>query len=99
MLADEDISDRFNAAYAAVLRYLSPGIAWCEGRGIEGRGVPGSAVTSASMVGRERVEGMRTVTGRGTGTGAGVEDVFEAVSVSPVLLAISPVTVTVSVSV
>lgn len=97
MLADEDMSDRFNAAYAAVLRYLSPGIAWCEGRGIEGRGVPGNAVTSASMVGRERVEGMRTVTGRVTGTGmravAGVEDVLEAVSISPVLLATSPVSV------
>jgi hypothetical protein len=99
MLADEDISDRFSAAYAAVLRYLSPGIAWCEGRGIEGRGVPGSAVTSASIVGRERVEGMRTVTGRGTGVGTvtGVEVVFEAVSVSPVLLALSPVTVSASV--
>lgn len=101
MLADEDMSDRFSAAYAAVLRYLSPGIAWCEGRGIEGRGVPGSAVTSASMVGRERAEGMRTVTGRGTGTGAGagagVEDVFETVSVSPLLLALSPVSISISV--
>lgn len=97
MLADEDMSDRFSAAYAAVLRYLSPGIAWCEGRGIEGRGVPGSAVMSASMVGRERMEGMRTVTGRGTGAGAvaGVEDVFEAVSVSPVLLAPSPLSVSI----
>jgi hypothetical protein len=97
MLADEDIRERFNAAYAAVLRYLSPGMAWCEGRGIEGRGVPGSAVMSASIVGRERVEGMRTVTGRGTG--AGVEDVFAAVTVSPVLLAPSIDSVTGSVSV
>lgn len=59
--------------------------------------MPGSAVMSASMVGRERVEGMRTVTGRGTGTVAGVEDVFVAAIVSRVLLAISPVSVTVSV--
>jgi hypothetical protein len=44
--------------------------------------VPGSAVTSASMVGRERVEGMRTVTGRGRGAGAGVEDVFVSISVT-----------------